>query len=146
MADSKVTEVPSAQNEKIHIEKAATITVQEHPEDESNGQSQPMLHGQPQLLPGHSPTITFDSDPRHLAEDWKWELFFDVYDSFLVVITLVLLAKTSLCIYAWNRDKAARGLYLDTVSSMTLNLIRFNEQVSPNVPQLSSVVLIHDSW
>lgn len=129
MADSKVKEVQTTICETQHVEKT-NITIQEHAEDEANAHLQPMLHGEPKLLPGHSPTITFDADPRHLAEDWKWELFFDIYDSFLLVITLVLLAKTSLCIFAWKHDRNAHGIYLDTVSAMTLNLIRFNEQVS----------------
>lgn len=111
----------------------SSATVHEQAEDDSNGHLQPMLHGKPQLLPGASPTIQWESDPRHLREDPRWELFFDVYDSFLIVITLVLLAKTSLCVYAYNKDKWARGIYLDTVSMLTLNLIRFNEQVSPEL-------------
>lgn len=75
--------------------------------------------------PSHWP-----AQPGTLVNDPRWALMLDIYDSFLIVVATVLLLKTSLCIYAWRKDRNFSGKELDSVSLLTINLIKFNEQVS----------------
>lgn len=80
-----------------------------------------LIQPQPVHWPAQSGTLV--NDPR-------WALMLDIYDSFLIVVAIVLLLKTSLCIYAWKKDRDYSGKELDSVSPLTTNLIKFNEQAS----------------
>lgn len=69
-------------------------------------------------------------EPGSLAADRHYDILMNVYDTFLCAIPLFLIAKTSLCIFAHQLDIENRGLMVDRVSSLTIFLLRFNDQVS----------------
>lgn len=107
----------------------ASSSVKEEVEDDAKDHPQSMLLAPIQQNPGDAIHPHEPMQGAALTEDRWWELFYDIYDSFLIAIAVVLLVKTSLCVYAYNKDKYSRGLSLDAVSRMTVYLIRFNEQV-----------------
>lgn len=97
-------------------------SVQVHDVDPSNDQH-------PMLQPG-SPPPAMMTEPDTLEEERQYEILYDLYDTFLCLLAFMLIVKTSLVVYANSRDQYNRGLLVDQVSPLTLNLIQFNEQVS----------------
>jgi len=85
--------------------------------------------------------------PVPLAADPVVEYAMNAYDIALVLVPMLLITKAILCIVAAHKDQDASGLLVDEVSSMTLNLINFNDQVSATSPELSnSCTDTHCSW
>lgn len=110
--------------------KDPSVNVRGVGDENRNEDVHPILTQQPTAYWDSPATPQWPSQPGTLVEDPRWELMYDLYDSFLIVIAVVLLVKTSLCIYAFDLDKYNRAKFLDAVSPLTLKLIRFNEQVS----------------
>lgn len=110
--------------------KDPTIDVKEVGDEVMNNDSfgMPQTHLAAPPLPT-SPAY-WPAQPGTLVNDPRWTLMLDIYDSFLIVVATVLLLKTSLCIYAWRKDRVFSGKELDSVSPLTINLIKFNEQAS----------------
>lgn len=107
---------------ELERKKEASVTVQRV---DSNDDEDPMLRP-----PSPLPMISWE--PETLSEDPWWTIFYDAYDTFLCLLALTLMVKTSLVIYAWTIDKENHGPNLDKVSSLTKKLIAFNDQVSLN--------------
>lgn len=118
------------QSYELDVKNGLRLNVQEISEDGRNDDVQPMLSEQRATHSDTLPPTQWPYQAGTLVEDPRWELLYDLYDSFLLIVAIVLILKTSLCIYAWNHDKMFRGKYLDAVSPLTLRLIEFNEQVS----------------
>lgn len=104
--------------------KTAISTVEELNEDGSKSLPQDRPNGQTQQN-------LFE--PRHLTEDQFWETLYDALDYGIVAITIALLVKTSLCIYAYYHDAPNRGLTLDAASLLSRGLIYLNGQVSQHL-------------
>lgn len=82
----------------------------------------------PRLVRRPTPAI----EPESLSHDSRSEVFYNVYDIFLCVLAVALLVKTTLVIFAWEKDRIWRGAELDRVSHMTKSLIELNDEVRPN--------------
>lgn len=111
--------------DKSHVKPS----IKEVGDDSANDDFQPMLNEQRTAYTTLPPTTQWPHQPATLVEDPRWELLYDLYDIFLMIVAIILIIKTSLCIYAFSIDKMFRGKYLDGVSALTLKLIEFNEQV-----------------
>ena len=125
------------QSYELNSKSDHSLNVKEVGNDNADDDGIPMLNEQRATYSSSSFAAQWPSQPGTLVEDPRWELLYDLYDSFLVIIAIILILKTSLCIYAFNKDKAYTGKYLDAVSPLTLNLIQFNEQAS---------ILHHHPW
>lgn len=71
--------------------------------------------------------------PKHLVADRLWQITWNAYDSFLCIVSIVLIVKTSLCVVAYRRDGLESGSNIDSISFLTIFLIQFNEQVCANI-------------
>ena len=62
--------------------------------------------------------------PRGAKEESQ--LFDLLFDALLIGLPVLLLAKTALVVYCWNRDKDNTGPLLDQASPLTKVMIEFN--------------------
>jgi hypothetical protein len=113
----------------MEVPKHATASVTEEP-----GSSISEKNGQPQVPTAHHadsnlPTASWPSEPIDLVPDTTSSVLMAIFDTSLVVIPLLLIAKTGLVIGAWKRDRYHSGSDIDLVSGLTTFLIEFNGQM-----------------
>lgn len=68
--------------------------------------------------------------PQELRPDRTTRRLATAYDSFLIAIPVILIAKIVLCIVASRIDRWHQNVDLDAVSMLTISLVKFNGQVS----------------
>ena len=81
----------------------------------------------PELSP--RPASTWPQEPVPLVTDKKSSVWSTVYDAVLLVLPLLLIAKTGLVISAWHLDRNHTGIDIDLVSPLTTFLIKLNDQL-----------------
>jgi hypothetical protein len=69
------------------------------------------------------------AEPKHLRADVTSERLMLVFDIFLIAIPAVLIIKIILCLIAYGIDKWKRNISIETVSPLSVFLVKFNEQV-----------------
>lgn len=98
--DVQLTELPSANTSEVGLSEARGTHVQ-------------ALHRWPQ-------------EPETIQNEPKIEVALTLLDVALMVLPVVLIVKTSLCIYSWHKDKYNTGTFIAEASDMSQYLIRFN--------------------
>lgn len=124
-------------------ENTSIHTTEVYPDDASDHPITRQLatHTTSPELPPRWPAEPHALTPEPATE--RWLLAFDVA---LCLVPLALIAKAVLCIVASVIDKGARGYLIDEVHALTLYLIRFNHQVTNQLPlsdiqrQLSNIL------
>ena len=81
----------------------------------------------PELPP--RPVSTWPQEPVPLVPDKKSSAGSTVYDAVLLAFPLLLIAKIGLVIAAWHIDRDHKGIDVDLVSTLTMFLIKLNDQL-----------------
>ncbi|KAK5103811.1 hypothetical protein LTS08_003232 [Lithohypha guttulata] len=75
------------------------------------------------------PTKSWPQEPVPLVPEKTVSLMQNALDAGMVILSLLLIAKIALVIYAWKKDSIWSGGYIDLVSGLTTSLIEFNSQM-----------------
>lgn len=69
------------------------------------------------------------TEPKPLTQSTEERGLWAAYDGALIALPVLLMIKTGLCVYAYNRDKVYSGTSIDSASYMSSALVNLNSQL-----------------